>query len=601
MHDNSLSKTATAISPAANSTTARNTISASVSTRQQKPQNSRILRLGTRSSKLALTQSEGIANRLRDLGYNVEIHTIRTSGDTSNTSLSQSGLGVFAAALRKALLTGEVDFAVHSFKDLPVAQPEGLTIAAVPTRVDIRDRLCSNFGGLAQLAPGSRVGTGSPRRASQLLAARPDLEIIDIRGNVPTRLARINKDLAAVVLAEAGLQRLGLDPAGEILPAELLLPAPAQGALAVECRSEDWELREILAQLDDPPSHWCAVAERQILAKLNAGCAAPIAALAVFNGGKIRLQARYQSATKLIEANANALVTDLESAISLGNLVAEKLLAQGLELSELEKAPLIMRKLELPLSGLELLLPDSVSDSMVEDLRDAGANLSFGKFTEITVLPSDLASVLGSAENFDWVIITSTATLSALANLGFPITAWLAPQTKVAAVGPITAAKLTELGITVTLVPEAGNGKALAQELVTYHELRPGTQIFLPGSALMNQELAEILTASGAQVSRASVYTNEACQEIASELRQRYQNREFDAVLGTAGSVIRAIAKLLGPDSQTPLLTLGPKSQKTAQELGFSEIWLADTPSSAAVITALSRIKAQKTKKLETS
>lgn len=345
------------------------------------------VRLGTRASALALAQSRMVARDLRaaaaraGAGLRIELVTVRTRGDVDPTALARlGGAGVFAAALRTALLDGECDLAVHSFKDLPTADAPGLVVAAVPAREDPRDALClrppgragsggradrgpgagragadhstgaadptgsaeapgpagltgldgpagltglgglggstdlTGPAGLTGLRPGARVGTGSPRRAAQLLSIRPDLEIVEIRGNVPTRLARVvgsvvspdgpmgavrEPDLDAVVLALAGLRRLGLEayasrilaaaPAGPARsagadPEPVMVPAPAQGALAVETR-EDVATRlpglaVALAALDDPPTRAAVTAERSLMAHLGAGCAAPVGALA---------------------------------------------------------------------------------------------------------------------------------------------------------------------------------------------------------------------------------------------------------------------------------------------------------------------------------
>ncbi|MDO5049107.1 MAG: hydroxymethylbilane synthase [Actinomycetaceae bacterium] len=258
----------------------------------------RILKLGTRSSQLALTQSNTVADSLRELGFDVEVVPIHTQGDVVQASLkSLGGVGVFAAALRLALLTGDCDIAVHSFKDLPTAPVPGLMIGAVPRRADFSDVLvCRDGLNLESLPAGSRVGTGSPRRAASVLALRPDLQIVDIRGNVGTRLGRVAGidaqgagDLDAVVLARAGLQRLGSKHAdAQVLPG---LPAPAQGALAVEVRSDDAEVIAAVSALDDMETRACAFAERAVLAGLQAGCAAPVGAYASLSDGTLALSA----------------------------------------------------------------------------------------------------------------------------------------------------------------------------------------------------------------------------------------------------------------------------------------------------------------------
>lgn len=242
------------------------------------------LRLGTRRSPLATTQSGWVADRLRALGHDVELVEITTEGDVNSAPLTSiGGTGVFAAALRHALLAGTVDLAVHSLKDLPTASLHGLTVAAVPVREDPRDALVARDGlTLGELPRGARIGTGSPRRVAQLAALGLGHEMVAIRGNVDTRLGRVgHDDLDAVVLARAGLSRLGrAGVVTETLDPLQMLPAPGQGALALECRSDRAEVIEALAALDDPDTRACVTAERALLAALEAGCTAPVGALA---------------------------------------------------------------------------------------------------------------------------------------------------------------------------------------------------------------------------------------------------------------------------------------------------------------------------------
>lgn len=245
------------------------------------------VRIGTRASTLALTQTGHVADALARLGgFDVEIVHVRTEGDRLTGSLATlGGTGVFVTALRDALLDERCDVAVHSLKDLPTGPADGLVLGAVPPREDPRDVLCAREGWtLATLPPGARVGTGSPRRAAQLRAARPDLDVVDIRGNVDTRLRRVAPgDLDAVVLARAGLARLGrLDAVTQELDPAVMTSAAGQGALAVEVRAgvTDPQLAAALAALDDPASRLAVAAERALLGHLEAGCAAPVGALA---------------------------------------------------------------------------------------------------------------------------------------------------------------------------------------------------------------------------------------------------------------------------------------------------------------------------------
>ncbi|GGK30138.1 porphobilinogen deaminase [Pilimelia terevasa] len=248
------------------------------------------LRLGTRGSALARAQSTHVADALRArTGRPVELVEIATTGDRTDRPVSELGVGVWVSALREALLAKEIDFAVHSYKDLPSAPADGLVVAAVPPRQDPRDALVARDGlPLSALPPGARIGTGAVRRIAQLHALGHQLDVRPIRGNVDTRLRKVaDGELDGVVLARAGLARLGR--AGEItesLDPMLMLPAPAQGALAVECRDgavtdDDAALSELLRGLDDLDTRLCVAAERALLATLEAGCSMPIAALAV--------------------------------------------------------------------------------------------------------------------------------------------------------------------------------------------------------------------------------------------------------------------------------------------------------------------------------
>jgi hydroxymethylbilane synthase len=241
------------------------------------------LRLGTRASQLALTQSQHVADALTAAsGLPVELVRVSTYGDRSAEAIAQlGGTGVFVSALRDALHAGTIDLAVHSFKDLPTAPAPGLTVAAVPPREDPRDVLVARDGlTLGELPPGSRIGTGAPRRMAQLRALGLGLEVVPIRGNVDTRMGKVaSGELDAVVLARAGLARLGrLSAVTEVLDPIQVLPAPAQGALAVECRSDDPRVVGLLAALDDPDARACVAAERAVLGALEAGCSAPVAA-----------------------------------------------------------------------------------------------------------------------------------------------------------------------------------------------------------------------------------------------------------------------------------------------------------------------------------
>jgi hydroxymethylbilane synthase len=294
------------------------------------------IRLGTRRSALATTQAAMMADQLRELGHSVEIVEITTVGDTSTVSLSSiGGTGVFAAAIRHALLAGEIDIAVHSLKDLPVAPEPGLLIAAIPVRGDARDALVAREGlTLGELPVGSVVGTGSPRRTAQLAALGLGLRVTDVRGNVDTRISLVhNGSCDAVLLARAGLSRLGLlDEVTESLDPLQMLPAPGQGALAIECRADRPDLIEALTPLDDPDTRACVSAERALLAALEAGCTAPVGALAEVvegeDGAELFLRAFAGSPDASVELRRSG-VGPLKDPERLGRELAAVLLEEG--------------------------------------------------------------------------------------------------------------------------------------------------------------------------------------------------------------------------------------------------------------------------------
>lgn len=299
------------------------------------------LRLGTRGSALALAQSRTVADRLAAVsGVPVELVHVTTQGDRSPAAIELlGGTGVFVTTLRERLLAGDVDLAVHSLKDLPTAPAPGLVVAAVPTREDPRDVLVASRGRtLADLSAGARIGTGSPRRTAQLRALGFGFEVVPIRGNVDTRLRKVTDgEVDAVVLARAGLVRLGhLDAVTEVLDPLTLLPAPGQGALAVECRSDDPELATVLGRLDDPLSRAAVLAERSLLAELEAGCTAPVGALADVVDGDDGLEIYLRGAVVAVDGSADLRLSatgsydhDPLAAEAIGRRLAADLLEAG--------------------------------------------------------------------------------------------------------------------------------------------------------------------------------------------------------------------------------------------------------------------------------
>ncbi|GAB2871858.1 hydroxymethylbilane synthase [Nocardioides pacificus] len=297
----------------------------------------KVVRLGTRASLLATTQSGMVADMIRErLGREVELVHVSTEGDVNRSPLAQlGGTGVFVSALRDALLAGEVDVAVHSLKDIPTYPEAGIALAAVPPREDPRDVLVARDGlTLGELPAGSKVATGSPRRVAQLAALGLGVQIVGIRGNVDTRIGKVTSgEVDAVLLARAGLARIGrLGVITEAIDPLQMLPAPGQGALAIECRADDTDLLAALAQLEDPTTRAAIDAERAVLATLEAGCSAPVGALAEVvegeEGDELWIRAVALSGDGALAVRMSATGSPAE-AVALGTRLATDMLAEG--------------------------------------------------------------------------------------------------------------------------------------------------------------------------------------------------------------------------------------------------------------------------------
>ncbi|ARU63323.1 hydroxymethylbilane synthase [Tumebacillus avium] len=289
--------------------------------------------VGTRKSPLALTQTEWVMAKLKEhhAGLEIGMEKIVTKGDRIlDVTLSKvGGKGLFIKEIEQAMYEKKIDFAVHSLKDMPTEMPEGLMLVAITDREDPRDVVITRSGStFTDLPIGARVGTSSLRRAAQLRHARPDIEIVSVRGNINTRLAKLEEmELDAIVLAAAGLERMGwADKISERLSTELCIPAVGQGALAIQCRSEDEEIREILSVLDSEHTRRIVTAERTVLGRLNGGCQIPIGAYAETTDGELKLTGIVGSSDGLTLLKETATGTD---PVALGHAVAESLIEKG--------------------------------------------------------------------------------------------------------------------------------------------------------------------------------------------------------------------------------------------------------------------------------
>ena len=504
------------------------------------------LRIGTRTSRLALWQTQHAAAHLAAAWPDLtcELRHMVTQGDWRlDRPLPEiGGKGLFTAELEEALRTGEIDLAVHSLKDLPVEDAAELTGGAILPRADVRDVLVAAPGlTLATLPPGAVVGTSSLRRQAQLLAARPDLVIRPMRGNVDTRLRKVaDGEYDAAVMAAAGLERLNLKAhIAEWLTTEVMLPAPGQGAIAVQCRADDAAVRALLAAVDDRATRLAVTAERRLLTRLGGGCSAPVAALASLGaGGLLRLTARVVSVDGARAAYADTVAATPEEAADAAALT---LFAQGagaiLAERNAEPSPLrgkrivITRPADQAIDFAAALALEGATPLVMPAIRTVGI------FDKAGMTPSQLA-------RFDWVLFTSVNAVGYFAGLfagegdGTAFDCGLDFGTvRVAAVGAATAAALESAGVSVQLVPDEFTGAALAAALPDL----AGARVLLPRSAMGGDDLPRQLVAAGAVVTDLPIYTTVAAPLAAADLDRIAAG--VDAVTFASGSAVRGFVE----------------------------------------------------------
>jgi len=548
---------------------------------------SRTITLGTRTSDLALWQTAYIIQRLQAAwpGLHCERVPFVTKGDRTQAAgqplPSIGGKGLFTAELEQSLRSGAIDLAVHSLKDLPVEDSPGLTVGAIPNRADVRDALVARDGlTLATLPRGAVVGTSSTRRAAQLLAHRPDLTIRSIRGNVPTRARKVlDGDYDATLLAVAGLERLGLMAhVTEILPLEIMLPAPGQGALGVQCRADDAEILALLAALDDAAVRAAVTAERAFLHGLGGGCSAPVAAYAFFNESTaLQLTALVGSTDgqELIHVAEEARCETLTPQ-SIGEQAAQKALAQGaaalLSLAKTPAPPSPKR----PLAGKRIVVTraEAQAESFANALAEQGATPLLMPTIRIEPLPdlTPLDRALQMLDEYHWLIFTSVngvdIVAERIAKLAIPTTLW--SKVQVAAVGSATADALSAHGIDPTFMPD----RYVAEAIVTGLGDVAGQRILLPQAEIARETLAEQLTARGATVDAIPIYQTLAAELNAETLASLAEG--VDLLTFTSSSTVRNfVAALTATDAASPTLEsavvacIGPVTAATARELGL--------------------------------
>ena len=533
------------------------------------------LRLGTRPSRLALIQSGLVAARLRQQGADVELVTIVTEGDLRPQDAPIRD-GVFVKDLEHALLTGEIDLAVHSAKDLPLDPDPRLPIAAYPERADPLDALVTRAGerSVQDLPLGARVGTDSPRRSAFLRAIRPDLHVIALMGNVDMRVKRLDAGEAeALVLAAAGLDRLGLhDRIAAHLDAGMMPPAPAQGALAVQVRRDDEEVLASVRAIDDRVVRLAVVAERAVLIAIGGGCDAPVGAVArVSAAGEITLLAG-ASTGDISHVFTSTLDGDVAQAACA---VAEELLRHV----PLRARAILDTRPELDAFGAELLAKGGwrvvhVPALSIERLEHNA---------ELDRARSDLGA-------YQWVVLTSHRGVAALFD---GLQSAVPASTRFAAVGPTTAKALHERNIKVDAQPELAVGDKIPSAMAG-HGLRHGDRVLLARADAASASLPEQLRLHGAEVEDVVAYrTIPAPPDSRQPLLAALADPTLEAVVFASGSAVRGLVELAGrhADRVRRLRTfvIGPKTNAAARAQGFTVAGEAPTPDSGGLVESVKR------------
>jgi hydroxymethylbilane synthase len=556
------------------------------------------LLVGTRKSALALWQTDWVIERLHAAwpGVACVVQPFLTEGDRTqaqNKPLPEiGGKGLFTQELEEALRNGDIDLAVHSLKDLPVEEPPGVTIGAIPTRADVRDGLVARNGWtLATLPHGSVVGTSSTRRAAQLLAARPDLVIRPIRGNVETRIKKVlNGDYDATVLALAGLNRLNLaHHVTDLLSLEIMLPAPGQGALAIQCRSDDEAVRSLLEPLEDATVRAAVNAERGFLSRLGGGCSAPVAAYATPVDGETRCLSM-EALVASPDGQHLVRVCGQGRADELAERLAAEALAQGAA-DLLVRVPAPVAVKPQPLAGRRIVLtrPEDQSQDLAQQLEQLGAQPLI--LPVIRIVPrmdlQPLDRAVAELDAFDWIVLTSVNAVTIFGER------WRAMNRQsngdhrwqVAAVGPATADALRTFGIDPALVPAIYR----AEEIVAGLGDVAGRRILVPQASAARPALVEQLTAQGAEVTVIPVYDTVPAELSEGALAELAQG--VDAVLFTSGSTVRNFVNAVRPHpaafaqvQKAALICIGPVTAEAVQEAGLPTPVIADEATTASLV-----------------
>ncbi len=559
-----------------------------------------VLRFGTRGSALALAQTGAVEQifRLRHPEVETATAVIQTEGDVDKTSPLTliGGRGVFTSALQGALTGGTIDAAVHSAKDLPSERPNGLQLSAFLIREDPRDVLVSRHGcPLAELPPSPLIGTSSRRRAAQVLAQRPDARIVDLRGNVDTRLRKaLEPDIDGIVLAAAGVTRMGWDHViTEYLPLERLIPSPGQGALAVETRIQDEGPGRLIADLDDPAVSVPVRVERAFLRGVGGGCTTPIGAHAEVIGDRVRLRCML-GAEDGRHAEWDDVDLPVADAEDLAMDLARRMLASVHRSGHV--VPATKPQFRAPLAGLTVLVtraPEQAGD-LSSALLAAGAEPVEAPTIRIDP-PLDWASLDEALQRlwrgeYDWIVFTSANAVRQIRQrsqqLGYDSA--LFDHTGVAAVGTTTAGELEAYGVSVDVVPEKFTAEAVLEALTDLGVA--GQRILLPQGNLARKTLAEGLRAAGALVDSVETYRTSPVA-ISPPVRDRMLRGAIDVATFASPSSVRNLVDALGHASSVlqriVVACVGPMTAETARRHGIEPDVVAEESTVDGLVDAL--------------
>jgi hydroxymethylbilane synthase len=537
-----------------------------------------MLTIGSRGSQLALWQARWVQARVEALGESARIEIIKTTGDKiTDVPLAQVGAkGLFTKEIEDALLEGRIDLAVHSLKDLPTEIPPGLVLAAIPAREDPRDAFIGSR--LADLAPGAKVGTSSLRRAAQLRALRPDLQIEPLRGNLDTRLRKLDEgQYQAIVLAAAGLKRLGWEQRiTEWLDPEVLCPAVGQGALAIETRDDGGRAFEICRRLDDAATRAAVAAERALLAALGGGCQVPIGCHATIEDGRLRVRAVVASPNgdRVVRREKSG---PAEDAARLGATLARELLsASAREILESVYGP-------SPLLGVRVVVTRAREQAgdLIGKLRALGAEVAELPTIEICPPEDDapLDRALAALDTYDWIIFTSANGVRAFAARG-----GRRCSARICAIGPATRKAAEASGLEVALMPAEYVAESLVEAFAG--ECLAGRRILLPRAAVARDVVPNELAKLGAEVDVVEAYRTAVPAHAAARAQEIFERGlRPEWITFTSSSTVKNFVAAAGTGALAgvKVASIGPVTSATARRLGIE----VDVEASPYTIEAL--------------